>query len=146
MIIETTRRRIVVADHDRTILELLQIRLSIAGFDVFVERTGPAALETVRRVKPAALLLELNLPEMDGLNVMQCLGSRGDGIAFPILVMGRKLGPDDIQRAVRLGARDCLIKPFSGADVVERVERIFRRPPPAQPPSKVVYVENYSSI
>lgn len=143
MIIETNRRRIVVADQDRTVLELLQIRLSIAGYDVFVDRTGPAALETIRRVQPAAVIIEVTVPEMDGFSVMQALAPRGEALAFPILVMGRKLGAEDIQKAVRLGARDCLIKPFSGAHIVERVDRQFRRAAPPPRPAPVVYVENY---
>jgi DNA-binding response OmpR family regulator len=53
---------------------------------------------------------------------------RGTGINFPVLVIGRQLGSEDIQRAVRLGAKDCMLKPFSGADVLGRACRLFRRP------------------
>lgn len=127
-------RRIVVCDSDRTVLELLQIRLDLAGCHTFVARTGAVALETIRAMRPHALLLELNLPEMDGFEVLRTLNPRGEGIAFPVLVMGKKLAPADIQRAVGLGARDVLIKPFSGADVLERVARQFRRAAaPARP-------------
>ncbi|CAN5895448.1 hypothetical protein BH11PSE1_BH11PSE1_07170 [soil metagenome] len=139
-------RRIVVCDCDRTVLELLQIRLDLAGCHTMVARTGVAALETIRNMRPHALLLELNLPEMDGFEVLRTLNPRGEGIAFPVLVMGKKLSPADIQRAVGLGARDVLIKPFGGADVLERVGRQFRRAttpgrspglvaPPARPAS-----------
>ena len=131
MNMEMVGRRIVIADSDRTVLELLQIRLGLGGFETFVERAGPAALETIRRVRPAALVLELSLPDLDGFGILEKLNPRGAGIGFPILVIARKLGPEDIQRAVRLGARDCMTKPFSGADVLERVGRMFRRPAPA---------------
>jgi len=46
---------------------------------------------------------------------------------FPILIMGRALGVEDIRRAVALGARDCLAKPFSGADVLTRVSRLLQK-------------------
>jgi DNA-binding response OmpR family regulator len=139
-------RRIVVCDSDRTVLELLQIRLDLAGCHTFVARTGDVALETIKAMRPHALLLELNLPEMDGFEVLRALNPRGEGIAFPVLVMGRKLAPADIQRAVGLGARDVLIKPFGGADVLERVARQFRRAAaPARPAGAVAQVARAAS-
>nr|QQZ49674.1 response regulator [Phenylobacterium glaciei] len=83
-------------------LELLQIRFDLAGCHTFVARTGPAALETIKTARPAAIVLELNLPEMDGFDVLRALNPRGDGIHFPVLVMGKKLSAEDIQRAVKL--------------------------------------------
>lgn len=135
---ELKDRRVVVCDTDRTVLELLQIRLDLAGCHVFLARTGVTALETIKAMRPHALLLELNLPEMDGFEVLRALNPRGEGIGFPVLVMGKKLAPADIQRAVGLGARDVLIKPFSGADVLERVARQFRRAAPSSRPAGAV--------
>ncbi len=131
---EIQGRRIVVCDSDRTVLELLQIRLDLAGCHTILARTGAAALESIKTMRPHALVLELNLPEMDGFEVLRTLNPRGEGIGFPVIVMGKKLAPADIQRAVGLGARDVLIKPFGGADIVERVARQFRRvAAPARP-------------
>ena len=134
MNLESQGRRILICDVDRTVLELLQIRFDLAGCHTFVARTGASALETVKTARPAAMILELNLPEMDGFDVLRALNPRGEGIHFPVLVMGKKLSAEDIQRAVALGARDCLAKPFSGADVLERVARQFRRHAPPAPP------------
>lgn len=133
MNLESQGRRILICDVDRTVLELLQIRFDLAGCHTFVARNGTSALETIKTARPAAMLLELNLPDMDGFEVLRALNPRGEGIHFPVLVMGKKLGAEDIQRAVKLGARDCLVKPFSGADVLERVARQFRRQTPAAP-------------
>lgn len=124
-------RRVVIVDNDRTVLELLQIRLDLAGYHPLVERTAPAALETIRKMRPAAAIVELDLPAMDGFDLLKALDPRGEGLPCPVLVMARKLGPDDIREAVRLGAKDCMTKPFSGADMLERVSRLFRRPPPS---------------
>ena len=134
MNLESQGRRILICDVDRTVLELLQIRFDLAGCHTFVARTGASALETVKTARPAAMILELNLPEMDGFDVLRALNPRGEGIHFPVLVMGKKLSAEDIQRAVKLGARDCLTKPFSGADVLERVARQFRRHTTSAPP------------
>ena len=127
MNLEANGRRVVIADHDRTVLELLQIRLSLAGYDTHIERTGVAALQTIKRIRPAAVVLDLNLPELDGFGVLKALDPRSEGLSSHILLTGRTIGMDQIQEAVRLGARDCIAKPFSGQDVVERVSRLFRR-------------------
>lgn len=131
MNLEMHGRRVVIVDSDRTVLELLQIRLGLGGFETYIERTGASGLEAIRRVRPAAVVLELKLPDLDGFGILQALNPRGEGINFPTLIIGRHLGPEDIQRAVSLGARDCMTKPFSGADVLGRVSRMFRRPAPA---------------
>ncbi len=131
MNLEAQGRRIVIADHDRTILELLQIRLSLAGYETHVERSGCAALQTIRRVRPAGLVIDCNLPELSGLGILNTLNS--SRAAAPLtLIIGYKLAPSDVDNAIKLGAKDCIAKPFSGADVIERVGRMFRRHRPEQ--------------
>ncbi len=129
--------KIVVGDSDRTVLELLQIRLDLAGFHTCVARSGPAVMETLRNVRPAAMILDLSLSEMNGFEVLQALNKPGEETRCPILMIGRKLSAEDIQRAVALGARDCMTKPFSGADVVDRVSRLLRSPARAVSSSEV---------
>jgi DNA-binding response OmpR family regulator len=125
---DTRGLEVMIAENDRTVLEMLQIRLSVAGFHTSMARTGPLALSTLRSSRPAALVIDLNLPEMDGFDVLEALNPRGERLPFPTLVMARKLAAEDIQRAIRLGARDCMAKPFSGADAMERVARLLRKP------------------
>jgi DNA-binding response OmpR family regulator len=132
---DTRGMKIMVVEHDRTVLELIQIRLSVAGYDTCVARTGAVALETLQNFRPAALVLELHLPEMTGFDVLKALNPRGDKLPFPTLAMSKNLAAEDIQSAIRLGARDCMTKPFSGADVVERVARLLRRHGPQATPA-----------
>jgi DNA-binding response OmpR family regulator len=130
---DTRGKKIMVAENDRTVLELLQIRLQVAGYDTCMSRTGAMALETLNNFRPAALVLELHLPEMDGFQVLQALNPRGEKLPFPTLVMARNLTAEDIKRAIALGARDCMTKPFSGSDVVDRVARLLRNSTPEPP-------------
>lgn len=120
--------RILIADGDRAVLEMLQIRLDVAGYRVSVARSGPTAIEMTRSTRPHAVILDLNLPEQNGFEVLKALNPQGGRMAIPVLVMARKLSVEDIQQAVRLGARDALAKPFSGADFLDRVARLFRQP------------------
>ena len=123
---------VMIAENDRTVLELLQIRLDVAGYPTNMARTGQMALETLRNSRPAALLINLNLPNMSGFEVLEALNPRREKLPFPTLVMARNPAADDIRRAISLGARDCMAMPFSGADALDRVMRLLR--PPAPPP------------
>jgi two-component system catabolic regulation response regulator CreB len=130
--------KVMVAENDRTVLELLQIRLDIAGFGTCMARTGVMALETLKTFRPAALVMELNLPEMNGFEVLKALNPRRQKLPFPVLIMAKNLGAEDIAQALALGAQDCMAKPFSGVDALERVTRLLRRSSPA--PRRMVYV------
>ena len=131
--------KVVAADGDRTVLELLQIRLDIAGYTACIARSGPAVLEMLQNVRPGAMILDVGLPEIDGFEVLRRLNRRGEGLPWPTLVIGKRLSIEDIQLAMKLGARDCMVKPFSGADILERVARMLR-PVPRQEARAVVYI------
>lgn len=130
---DTRGLKIMIAENDRTVLELLQIRLSVAGYDTCMARTGTMALETLRNFRPAALVLDLDLPEMSGFEVLEALNPRREKLAFPVLILAKTLAAEDIQRAVKLGARDCMTKPFGAAEVLDRVARMLRKTAPAPP-------------
>jgi DNA-binding response OmpR family regulator len=69
-------------------------------------------------MRTSDLVVELNLPNMSGLRVLAALNRGADQCSIPTLVMARRLDKDDLQRAVGLGARHCMAKPFSGADIL----------------------------
>ena len=132
MSMDGRKPKIIVADSDRTVLELLQIRLEVAGYQPFVARSGQVVLDSVRTVRPAAMILDANI-EGDGFDLLLRVRQRYAGAPFPILATGRDLKADDIRRALGAGAQSCLIKPFSGAEAVERIARLLQaqtRPPP----------------
>ena len=133
---DTRDLKIMVVENDRAVLEMLQIRLEVAGYHSCVARTGALALESLRGFRPAAMVMNLRLPEIDGFGVLETLNPGRERLPFPVLVMARRLGPEDIQRAVALGARDCMTMPFSGADLVERVARMLRKPAPTAHPQQ----------
>ena len=130
MMLDTRGQKILVAENDRTVLEMLQIRLDLAGYDTLTARTGAAALEILETMQPAVMVLELRLPDMDGFKLMRAIHTGGGRFPIPTLLVGRNLSPDDIQTGVKLGVRDIVTKPFSGAHMVERVSRLLKRPEP----------------
>ena len=119
-------QRIMVVDNDRTVLELLQIRLEVAGYRAFILRSGRQALELIQQIRPAGLIIDVHLGEADGLEIVSAIRARYDDLHFPILVTGRNLTVDDVRRALAYGAQNCMAKPFSGADAVERIGRLLQ--------------------
>lgn len=133
---DTRGLRVMVVENDRAVLEMIQIRLDVAGYSTTPARTGRQALETLRTFRPSALIIDLNLPDLSGLEVLRFLNPQPQ-YAIPALIVGRGLSTAQVQQAVKLGARDCLAKPFAGADVLGRIQRMLKRPTPglvAPPP------------
>jgi two-component system OmpR family response regulator len=119
------RRRILVVDDDRAILELVCTRLTLAGYDAFGARDGAEALQRLNGLRPQAMVLDLNMPNLDGFGVLKTLG-RERAQATPTLVLTARHAAADVQRAISLGARDYLAKPFKDANLLMRVARLFR--------------------
>jgi len=117
--------RIVVADDDAGIREIIRTRLQAAGYAVEIARTGYEALTKIETCRPAGVVLDINMPEMDGFGVLAALGPRN---RIPILVLTARHAAEDVRRAVDLGAKDYLAKPFTEAQLIARVSRLLRPP------------------
>ena len=120
--------------------ELLVTRLELGGFHAVTARDGREALRNVREMHPEAMVLDINMPELDGFEVLASLKSRGELEHLPVLVLTARHTTADVQTAIRLGARDYLAKPVDPAVFLNRVRRLLRKapqapgPPPSAPP------------
>ena len=123
------RTRILVTEDDHNVRELIRTRLNLSGYEVHTARNGAEALERIRTVRPDGMVLDINMPEVDGFAVLKAL--REQGCLLPVLVLTARHGGDDVRRAVSLGAKDYLTKPFTEAQLQARVARLFRAPVPA---------------
>ncbi len=123
------RGLILVVEDEAAIADILRLYLSRDGFRVAVETTGPAALEAARRLRPAAIVLDVGLPGMDGTEV--CRRLRADGDWTPILFCTAR--DDEIDRilGLEMGGDDYITKPFSPREVVARVRVALRHSQPA---------------
>lgn len=123
---DSRRQTIMIVENDRTVLELLQIRLDVAGYHTCMARNGTMAIETLRNFRPAGLMINLRLPDAGALEVLREFNPKEERLPFPTLLMARNPDTEDVRAALRLGVRDILIMPFSGADAVDRVARLLR--------------------
>jgi len=117
-------KKIFVVDDEPQILKVLKAYLENAGFQVVTAFEGKTALLTFQREKPDFMILDLNLPGMDGLDI--CKAVRRDS-NIPILMLTARVEEADRLIGLELGADDYVVKPFSPREVVARVRTIFRR-------------------
>ncbi|HVN02003.1 MAG TPA: response regulator [Caulobacteraceae bacterium] len=123
------KARILVVEDDSGIREIIRTRLRMMGHEVAVARTGREALTQIRAWRPDAMVLDINMPELDGFGV---LSSFADDRATlpPTLVITARNAAEDVRKAVSLGAKDYLAKPFSEAQLQSRIARLLRFMPP----------------
>jgi two-component system alkaline phosphatase synthesis response regulator PhoP len=117
-------KKIFVVDDEPQIVKVLKAYLEKAGYQVLTASDGKAALAIFQREKPDFLILDLNLPGMDGLEL--CKAIRRDS-NIPILMLTARVEEADRLIGLELGADDYVVKPFSPREVVARVKTIFRR-------------------
>jgi DNA-binding response OmpR family regulator len=123
----TRGRPILVVDDDAKIVRLVRTYLERDGFAVVTAGDGPAALDAIERHRPALVVLDLMLPELDGRAVIRAVRGDDEAAATPILVLSARGSTVDRIAGLEDGADDYLPKPFSPAELVLRVKSILRR-------------------
>ena len=117
-------KKILVVDDEPQIVKVVKAYLEKAGFQVVTAASGPTALSTFEKEKPDFMILDLNLPGMDGLDVCRTIRRQSD---VPILMLTARVEETDKLIGLEIGADDYVIKPFSPREVVARVRSILRR-------------------
>src|SRR6478609_10145433 len=120
------RGSILVVDDEPTIGEVVSAYLQRAGYETRVAIDGDAALAAVAERSPDLIVLDLMLPGTDGLEVMRRVRERSDR-SSAIILLTAKGGESDRVSGLRLGADDYVVKPFSPAELVARVDAVLRR-------------------
>src|SRR5713226_580867 len=127
-------RRILVVDDEPVLVETIAYNLEQAGYQVTTAADGSSALEAARSETPDLIILDIMLPEMDGLEVCRQLRRESNTSTTPIMMLTAK--GDEIDKVVGLevGADDYVTKPFGRRELLARVRALLRRSdyPPAQ--------------
>jgi DNA-binding response OmpR family regulator len=122
-----TARRIVVADDDPDIRDLLQLKLTGAGFDVHVADDGERALAQVEQFRPDLAVLDWMMPRRTGLEVCAELRSRADFASLPIILLTARAHQVDLEHGLACGADEYMTKPFSPREALVRVQALLAR-------------------
>jgi DNA-binding response OmpR family regulator len=131
-------QRILIVEDDEAIATGLALNLKLAGHQTVIARDGDAALNWATDEDFAMVLLDMNLPKKNGLEVLSAM--RAADNLVPVIVVSARDGEFDKVAALRLGADDYVTKPFALAELMARIEAVLRRtaaiaPPPAPPPA-----------
>jgi two-component system alkaline phosphatase synthesis response regulator PhoP len=120
-------KKILVVEDEQDILQLVQLYLEKEGFRSITAMNGIEALKKITQEKPDLVVLDLMLPEMDGLEVCKRLRSVPETAMLPILMLTAKAEESDTIVGLELGADDYVTKPFSPKALVARVKALLRR-------------------
>jgi len=120
-------RRVLVTDDDRMIRLLVRMLLEKEGFKVLEAENGAVGMETARREKPDLMLVDLQMPDMDGFQVIQMMRADPALSSIPLLVLTSESGSDVETKVLEMGADDYLVKPFEPEVMISRIRAAFRR-------------------
>jgi two-component system phosphate regulon response regulator PhoB len=120
------KARILIVDDEPDVVQLVAYNLSAADYEVLSASDGADALKKARAMTPNLIILDLMLPEMDGLEVCKLLRRDQTTAGIPIIMLTAKAAEMDRVLGLELGADDYVTKPFSPRELVLRVKRLLR--------------------
>ncbi|NIM94416.1 MAG: response regulator [Anaerolineales bacterium] len=116
--------KVLIVDDDLALSDVVSFTMSRAGYEVIVAHDGLTTLERWSTEQPDLIILDLNLPRLDGLAVCRKIRAASD---TPIIILSVRGGEEDVVRGLKLGADDYVVKPFSPMQLVARCEAVLRR-------------------
>jgi len=116
---------VLVVDDEATVRQALERALRLEGFAVSTAAGGRAALEEVEARPPAVVVLDVMMPDLDGVSVVRRM--RADGVDVPVCILSARDEVDDRVAGLQAGADDYLVKPFALAELTARLNALLRR-------------------
>ena len=120
---KTTQAKILVVDDEQDIVNTVQYRLKACDFNVITASNGKEGLEKVINEKPDLVLLDINMPIMDGHEMLERLRSRPDTRNIPVIMLTAYSDRRDISKAADLGIEQYVTKPFDFADLMDKISK-----------------------
>jgi two-component system alkaline phosphatase synthesis response regulator PhoP len=116
------RLRILVVDDERDTLDLIDLTLSSAGYEVHLANNGAESLEKIRQDRFDVILLDIMMPDMTGFDVLRTLNQERNELP-PVIFLTAKSLPEDREMGLQLGAKDFLIKPVTRGTLLDSIKR-----------------------
>lgn len=124
---ETQMLKILIADDDDILVDLIRFRLSGAGYEVLWAADGEAALEQAKAALPDLIVLDAMMPILTGMEVLVALKLEPTTASIPVIMLTARKGETDIVKAIDAGAADYLTKPFIPNELLSRVASQLKR-------------------
>jgi two-component system alkaline phosphatase synthesis response regulator PhoP len=132
-------KKILIVEDEAEIAQLVKLYLDKDGFRTAIAKTGVEGLKLIKTDRPDMVILDLMLPEMDGLEICKKIRNAPDTALLPVLMLTAKAEESDTIIGLELGADDYVTKPFSPKVLVTRVKALFRRLERADDPKRTSY-------
>ena len=121
--------RVLAVEDDQVIRELLAINLRLEGYEVETAVDGRDALDQVRPRPPDLILLDVMMPEVNGLEVLAQLRRSEETRDIPVILLSARAMPSDVEQGLALGAQRYVTKPFDPVDLMEMVQTLLEEQP-----------------
>jgi two-component system alkaline phosphatase synthesis response regulator PhoP len=118
--------KVLVAEDERDIRELIGFTLRFAGLDVTLTRNGVEAVEQAPQLKPDLIMLDVRMPKMTGYEACRALKNNPDTCDIPVVILSAKGQDGEIQEGIEAGADHYIVKPFAPEELTNRVKDILR--------------------
>jgi DNA-binding response OmpR family regulator len=118
--------RVLVAEDERDIRELIGFTLRFAGLDVTLTKNGAEAVEQALQLKPDLIMLDVRMPKMTGYEACRELKNNPDTSDIPVVILSAKGQDGEIQEGIEAGADHYIVKPFAPEELTNRVKDILR--------------------
>ena len=121
------RRKILLIDDDESILLAVSRVLTVSGFEVVSAPGGVPGLEMTRSVQPDAVVCDVNMPDMDGFEVLQKVRADPDTVSLPFILLTSADERENVRKAMQMGADDFISKPFKRQELIDAVNQVFEK-------------------
>jgi len=124
--------RIFVVDDEPDVVELLETVLGIEGFTVEVATEGRTALAKILADPPDLLILDLMMPDLDGMELLKLLRLDPRGLKIPVLIVSARTGQHDQIASLQMGANAYICKPFSNKELISQIRQLLGEASPSR--------------
>jgi len=121
-----TKKIILVAEDDVMLSEISKFRLESLGYDVIIAENGKEGAFKAMSEKPDLMLVDIMMPEVSGIEMIKIVRANSDLKDVPIIVVSALGRNEDIEAAMKAGANDYVVKPYSSADLVKRIANLLK--------------------
>lgn len=123
-------KKILIIEDEKVLLEVLEKKLINEGYEVFVAQDGEEGLQKMREAVPDLILLDIIMPKKDGFEVLEEMNKDENLVKIPVIIISNSGQPVEIDRALKLGVKDYLIKTeFDPEEVIAKVMKVFGKKP-----------------
>ena len=121
------KTKILLVEDDQMIVEMYKLRMEEEGFEVILTEKGSEAIELAKKEKPAIILLDIILPEIDGFSILQSIKSESATKKIPVILLTNLSQESDQQKGIKLGATGYFVKAqHTPAEIMNEIKKILK--------------------